>query len=399
MVSKLDTPSQGQRFRIIVAGICALILTVGVARFAYTPMLPIMSRQAHLSHLAGGWLAALNYAGYMGGTLLAASISDVMKKYVLYRASLVIAVLSTAAIGLTDNLLAWGLLRFFSGLASIGGMLLASGLVLNWLIRSGMRPELGLHFTGLGLGISLSGLVVATTSTSLRWDGQWLMLGAIGLVFSIPAWIWLPAPVNVCKTAATSESNAGLPSGKWMWLCILSYFCAGFGFAIGATFIVAILEKLPMLAGRGGFIWAGVGLAALPSTYVWDRIASAWGTVRALSVAYGLQLVSLVIPAFSEGLFTNLASAVLFGATFAGIVSLTLTLIGRRYPANPAKAMARMTLSYGIAQIVAPAMTGYLAQATGSYRDALLVSAFMMVIGLGLLRLLSAEESRSALFA
>ena len=41
------------------------------------------------------------------------------------------------------------------------GLLLASGLVLNWLIRQRHKPVLGLHFTWLGLGVAVSGLAVA----------------------------------------------------------------------------------------------------------------------------------------------------------------------------------------------------------------------------------------------
>jgi MFS family permease len=73
---------------------------------------------------------------------------------------------------------------------------------------------------------------------------------------------------------------------------------------------------------------------------------------------------------------------VLYGGTFVGIVSLTLSIIGRCFPANPAKAMARLTLSYGVAQIVAPAMAGYIATATGSYRGALFVAAWVMAAGM-----------------
>ena len=92
----------------------------------------------------------------------------------------------------------------------------------------------------------------------------------------------------------------------------------------------------------------------------------------------------------------SVVGALLFGATFVGIVSLTLTIVGRHFPANPAKAMAKMTLSYGVAQIVAPAMAGYIATATGSYQGALIVTAVVMVGGMALLQALIHEERRAA---
>ena len=169
-----STPSasQAQRLRVLFAGICALVLTVGLARFAYTPMLPIMRSEAGLSALAAGWLATFNYAGYITGAIIAASIGSLRQKFVLYRIGLVLAVVTTAALGFTDNPVLWAVLRFLSGLSSTAGLLLASGLALNWLIRHGHRPELGLHFTGLGLGIVVSGVAVGAMMDWLSWAQQ-----------------------------------------------------------------------------------------------------------------------------------------------------------------------------------------------------------------------------------
>jgi predicted MFS family arabinose efflux permease len=386
-----DTASPADRYRVIFAGICALILTVGLARFAYTPMLPIMRSEAGLSSLAGGWLATFNYAGYITGALVAATISDLGRKFQLYRIGLVVAVVSTLAMGLTQDVTLWAMLRFISGLSSTAGLLLASGLVLNWLMRRGHRPELGLHFIGLGGGIVVSGLAVAAMVGNLSWQGQWIGLGLLGIAFFLPAWFWLPAPAAF---QAQAQSATPAPSRRWMMLLIAAYFCAGFGYVVSATFIVAIVEKLPMLTGKGGWVWVIVGIAAAPACFLWDRIAAGLGQVPALLLGYGLQTVSIILPAVSDGTLANLLSAVLYGSTFVGIVSLTLSLIGRCFPANPAKAMARLTLSYGVAQIVAPAMSGYIATATGSYRGALYVAAVVMVIGMGFLVALKRQQEK-----
>ncbi|HRL96255.1 MAG TPA: YbfB/YjiJ family MFS transporter [Comamonas denitrificans] len=383
------------RWRVLCAGVCALVLTLGLARFAYTPLLPIMRAQADLSLLAGGWLAAINYAGYMSGVLLATAVSDVERKFRLYRIGLLLAVVCTAGMGLTTHVALWAALRFVAGLSSAAGMLLGSALVLNWLVAHRQRPELGIHFSGLGLGIAVSGLAVVGMVGWLPWDGQWLALGLLGVVFFIPAWRWMPRPATLPTTASTAAASAPPPSGRWMKLQTLAYFCAGFGFAIGATFTVAIVEKLPLLAGRGSWAWVVVGLAATPSTFVWDRIAQEISVARALMLAYALQALSALLPLLSDGVALNLISAALFGGTFVGIVSLTLALVGRHFPANPSKAMARITLGYGVAQIAAPAMGGMIARATGSYADALAVTTVILAAGVVLLQLLIQEERRT----
>ncbi len=383
------------RLRVLLAGVASLILTIGLARFAYTPLLPVMREQAGLSYLAGGWLAAANYAGYIAGALIAAVTGDMARKYRYYRWGLVAAVLSTAAMGLTDDVLAWALLRFVGGMSSSAGMLLASGLVLNWLMRQQHKPVLGLHFTGLGLGIAVSGLAAGALAR-LPWSGQWLALGLLGLVFFVPAWRWMPQPAAAAAPAPGGPGAAGAappaPSRRWLALLMATYFCAGFGYVVSATFIVDIVEKMPLMAGRGALVWIVIGLAAIPSSLLWDRAAAALGQVPALLLAYGLQTVSIVLPAVSGAPLWNLLSSVLYGGTFAGIVSLTLALIGRRYPDNPSKAMARLTLSYGAAQVIAPAMTGAIAAATGSYAGALAATAAVMLVGMALLLALRRAE-------
>lgn len=379
--------------QVIAAGICGLVLTLGLARFAYTPLLPLMQAQAGLSDAAGGWLAAVNYLGYMSGALVAAWIDDGRLRQRLYSASLVLAIVSTLVMGLTRDPLWWAVSRYLGGLCGAAGLLLGSGLVLNWLMRAGRRPELGLHFIGIGLGIVVSALgAMLLSSMQLDWAGHWWGLAALGIIFLLPAWAWrppAPPPVKV------EHIDAGAPSRRWMSWMMAAYFCAGWGFVISATFTVAIVERQPSLAGRGPLAWLLVGLAAMPAVFLWDRVARRIGEVSALLIAFALQILSVVLPVLSASLWAALAGALLYGATAIGIVSLTLALVGRRSPGNPGKAMARLTLSYGVAQITAPALTGAMVQSSGSYTSALWLTAAVLLVGMGLLMALQREQRGS----
>jgi len=370
-------------WQVICAGISALVLSVGIARFAYTPLLPLMRVDAGLSPAMGGWLATFNYVGYLLGTLLVARVGDMQLKFRFYRVGLLLAVASTALMAVTTTPALWSALRLVAGLSSTAGLLLASGLVLNWLLAHRHRPRLGLHFAGLGLGIVVSGVATGLLAGHATSSAQWGWLGAVGALFLIPAWAWMPAPAPASSSQAASAPSP--PSRRWRQLLIAAYFCAGIGFVVSATFIVAILEQTPAFRGHGSAVWILVGLAAVPSTFAWDRVASAMGLIRALMLAFALQAASFVLPLLDDGLWAGLGSALLFGLTFAGIVSLTLTVIGRHYPQNPAKAMATLTLSYGVAQILAPAIAGTLARSSGSYQASLLLAAIAMTVGIFLL--------------
>lgn len=372
------------RYKTILAGIAALILTVGLARFAYTPLLPEMRAHAGLSAQAGGWLAAINYMGYIAGALVASSIADLERKFALYRAGLLIGALSTAAMGLTQDVYLWAILRFIAGLAGAAGLLIASGLVLNWLMQHGFKPELGLHFAGLGVGVAISGLAAVAMAGSLDWSAQWLALGALCCAFFIPAWAWMPRP-QPAHAQSAAFTPPPPPSRRWTLWMVAAYGCAGVGFVVSATFIVAIIGRLPLPPGAGPWVWVLVGISAAPSCFLWDQAQRAVGSFPALLAAYALQIASVLLTALFDGMAANLLGAALFGVTFVGIVSLTLTLIGRRFPANPAKAMARLTLSYGAAQILAPVVAGQMAAQTGDYRGALYLAAAALTIGMACL--------------
>ena len=145
---------KAERIKVLSAGIFSFILMVGIARFAYTPLLPQMQQHAGLSVSGGGWLAAINYMGYLAGAIIAAMIASATLKYRLYQIGLLVAIITTAMMGLTEHFWIWSLSRFFAGLSSAACFMFGSGLVLNWLIRNEYRPELGIHFSGVGLSIA-----------------------------------------------------------------------------------------------------------------------------------------------------------------------------------------------------------------------------------------------------
>jgi len=380
--------------KVLFAGIMSLILTLGIARFAYTPLLPIMQSQTGLGDATGGWLATFNYIGYMAGALIAASISNLHLKDTLYRAGLILALVTTAGMAFSENMWLWGIMRFLAGLSSAAGLLIGSGLILNWLIRHNHRMELGIHFSGLGLGIVLSAVAVDLMANHLSWDQQWLALTAIGLILFIPAWGWLPRPDSSPFTNSGVKMEDRPPPRSWTILLFSSYFCAGFGYVISATFLVVIVEAEPALQGNGELAWLVVGLAAAPACFVWDRIARKTGELKALALAFALQIIGIILPTlFDANLFLVLFSAALYGGTFIGIVSLMLTMMGKFYPTKPAKPMGKLTLSYGVAQIAAPALAGTLAETSGTYNGSLYLAALIMGVGLILILVLASRDA------
>ncbi|WP_210397815.1 YbfB/YjiJ family MFS transporter [Motiliproteus sediminis] len=385
------TPA-AERIRVLIAGILGLMLMMGVARFAYTPLLPVMLEQAGLTPAQGSWLASINYLGYLSGALFASSITDMSLKDRLYRLGMVVALLSTAGMALTSDWILWALLRYVAGLSSAAGLLFGSGLVLNWLIRHHFRSELGVHFAGVGIGIAGCALLVDGLSGQFDWAQQWWWFSAVGAALAVPAWLWLPRPGDTSVTVSGQQLTDSPPSRLFLRLFMAAYFCAGIGYVISATFIVAIVDAMPSLNGLGNQVFMLIGLAAAPACVVWDRIARITGDLNALIIASVVQIAGIGLPLVVKTESAALISAVLFGGTFIGIVSLVLTMAGRYYPRHPAKMMGKMTLSYGVAQILAPALIALIVGRSGDYSAGLILATGAMIVGSVLLLVLRAVE-------
>ena len=372
-----------QRLKVLIAGVLSLLAMIGVARFAYTPMLPVMQEQAGLSIAGGGWLAASNYLGYFTGALIAASISNLTLKDHFYRAGLILAVVTTIAMGLTESVWWWALWRYIAGLASACGLLIGSGLIMHWLVSNNMRPELGIHFLGLGGGIAMVAALGELMLGVFDWRTQWYIYTGIAMALAVPAWLWLPKPNLTGVTSSGSQIADRPPSGTFYNLIMVAYFCAGVGYAVITTFIVAHINQI---SGEGGALaFMLLGLAAAPAPIMWDFVTRKTGFINALALAFILQLVGSLLPFIQPTAGWTYAGALLFGSSFVGIVSMILTMAGRFYPTKPAKMMGKMTLSYGVAQVLAPAAGGLLGEISGNYYSSLYMASVVMALGLGLM--------------
>ncbi|MCR8914784.1 YbfB/YjiJ family MFS transporter [Marinobacter panjinensis] len=375
-----------ETMKVLVASVIAVVVMVGIARFSYTPMIPEMVGALGLSTSVVGMLATVNYAGYLTGALLITRISDLGLKVRLYQLGLVVAVISTVLMGYTTNVWLWFILRFISGLSTSAGMLLGAGLLMSWLIRNNQKSELGVFFSGIGLGIVLTAVVAELIKDAFTWDTQWVIYGLVALVLVVPAWRWMP-DYRACALPQTAGKAAGNERSRFIRILQLAYFCAGVGYVVTATFLVAIAESMPQLKGHGWLIWLIVGLAATPACWLWDVFSRRWGQWLALYLAYTLNAVSIVMLIVNADMVSVMLSAVIYGASFIGIVSMMLAMVGRVFPENPSRPMSRLTFSYGIAQMLAPAVVGYLADVEGNYTNGLWLTLAVMALGVVMLHL------------
>jgi predicted MFS family arabinose efflux permease len=382
VTSHLASPSPP--LRPLLAGIVALAAAMGIGRVAVTPILPAMLAAGRLDTTQAGLLASANYAGYLIGALAVALAVPRSAQTLVLRVSAIAVAATTALMAVTTGLAGWGFVRFASGLASAGVFVLASGLVLDALRQQGQAARSGWLYSGVGLGIVISGTVVRATGGALGWRADWTLLALLAAVAIYPGWRWLPRSLAAgTATETTRGIGLGIVSPALL-LLFAAYFLEGVGYIVSGTFLVAIVDGMPGLAGLGTGVWIVVGLAVIPSSALWAASAARIGYSRALVAAYALQGCGIALP-LAGGAGAAFASAVLFGGTFAGITALTLALAGFLAPRRSASLIGALTASFGIGQVIGPLLAGLIAGRAHGFAPALIVASGVIFVAAALM--------------
>ncbi|CAM5272691.1 Major facilitator superfamily (MFS) profile domain-containing protein OS=Lysinibacillus sphaericus OX=1421 GN=LYSIN_03113 PE=4 SV=1 [Lysinibacillus sphaericus] len=281
----------------LLGGILSLIVAMGIGRFAYTPILPLMQSDLSFSNAVGGYLATSNYAGYLLGAFLVGVIPVKQHRTFILRLSLVVSILTTASMGLFQSYFIWYGLRFISGISSAIVFVMASGIVLDKLAIRNKLNWSGIFYGGVGLGIFLSSLLIPILNRLYSWEGVWLGLSSVSMLLVLIVWISMKdQPLSFEKTSK-QESALCVPPLKWIPWLIVAYGLEGLGYIVTGTFIVSIAKEIPSFHGDATVVWMVVGLAAIPSCIIWSELAKKIGFVKSLVLAMTLQAFGIALPA------------------------------------------------------------------------------------------------------
>ncbi|MBI5716783.1 MAG: YbfB/YjiJ family MFS transporter [Burkholderiales bacterium] len=382
---------------VVAIGIVALAVAMGIGRFAFTPLLPLMLRDGSITPGAGAEWAAANYAGYLAGALTAARFSEQPRRGLLVAlAGIVLTTLAVAAVG------GWGgaALRFAAGVFSAWTLVCASAWCLGELARRSAAQRGAWIFTGVGLGITLAGLLTwwggrqpaaalwletgllaALGTAAVAWAlraGSQAGSGAVGAARASPL---VPQPVSPAMSppmsspmsppmsspmspamssppsrahpaeASPAAATAAAPGPAALVLC---YGAMGFGYIAPATFLPAMAREQVADPLVFGLTWPLFGLAAAASVAVAARWLSAWPRRRVWALAQATMALGTAVPLASQSLAALAASALFVGGTFMVATMAGLQMARERLPANPTPLLARMTAAFAAGQIAGP---------------------------------------------
>ena len=372
--------------KFAVAGLAALAVAMGIGRFAFTPILPMMQQDAGLSVAGGGWLASANYLGYFAGAVWAGMRHAArVRSAVAVRVGLASISLLTLAMAFDGGFAAWVLLRAVAGVASAWVMVHTSAWAFERLAPHGRPILAGVLFAGVGAGIVVAGgLCVVLMAMNQGSSSAWLVLGFASLAVTAVVW---PVFHSSNETAKTSSEPH-----RWTWAqarLVLAYGAYGFGYIIPATFLPVMAKQVVSDPAVFGWAWPVLGAAAVLSTLGVALLAGhhggRYGNRAAWIASHLVMALGVAAPVFWPGIGGIVLAALCVGGTFVVITMVGLqearTLAAARRDADAARLIAAMTAAFAAGQIAGPLCVSLIVSAGGGFSAALLIACGVLIAG------------------
>ncbi|WP_408734554.1 YbfB/YjiJ family MFS transporter [Paraburkholderia bannensis] len=364
----------------------ALAAALGIGRFAFTPLLPLMLHGGGLDLRHGSWLASLNYAGYFVGAMGCAALRFAPARVV--RTGLAATALLTIVMGLTQSFWLWAIVRFVAGAVSAATFVFASQWGLRRLTQLGAHAWSGVIYTGPGVGIVATGLLVSAAGGFGARAG-WIGFGLVcALIVAIvwPVFVETPHSAHQAHPAAAAPHLASAHSAPAasradaVWLVVL-YGVPGFGYIITATFLPVIARRALPGTIWPDLFWPMFGAALIVGALCAARLPLHWDNRLLLAACYVLQALGI-----ASGIVWPNAAGFSLGSVLIGVPFTAITLFAMREARlmrgdHAAALMGYATGAYGIGQILGPLVAAPLAASSGSFSPSLWLAALTLVAG------------------
>lgn len=284
------TASFGENFmrheatKVAVAGAFTMAAALGIDRFVYTPLLPMMQETLRFSAGQAGLIASANFAGYLAGALLASVLRTPGGRRAWLVGALAMSAGATIAMSSWPSVPVFVAIRFIGGGAGAFAVVIATAMTVEGSTSTGRSGLMALHFAGVGIGIVCSAMLVSLLSRhGANWREGWLASGMLSMI-CVVAVVYMTST----QAALRRTTSAALPdkvNGSF-WRLVAANGLSAFGYVTTATFLVAMVRKMPEVSYLEGWIWIIFGLATGPSILFWNTVARFTSLPTALGVAY-----------------------------------------------------------------------------------------------------------------
>lgn len=382
MLNRNDLPA-------LCTGVMATLAGIGIARFAYTPLLPALIQEDWFSASQGAYLGAANLLGYFIGALSAHALSERFPVRAVMGAcflAIALSFLFCSGQGSFSGFFFW---RLVSGVAGAILMVVGPSLALS-ATPPERRPSVGaLVFTGIGLGALLSAFVVPwllEVSLMATWSTLGLLCVVAGLLCDrgVTRLASPPSPASgPAKMGQPSDKTAYADVSLAVLLVMEAYAFDAVGFVPHTVFWVDYLARENALGHQAASLqWAIFGMGAVCGPLMVGVLAQRVGWHRGLTIAFLAKAAAVALPVFSLAVLSQSVSSFVVGAMIPGIVALTsgrlAELVG---PAAHKKLWGQATAAFAAAQALSGYAMSALYVAWGTYSPLFVISSLMLIGG------------------
>jgi hypothetical protein len=379
---------------------------MGIGRFAFTPILPMMLSDRVVDLHGASWLASANYIGYLSGAA-ALTLQPMLWRRLgwravdpptLVRVGLVATGVLTLAMALPLDW-TWPTLRFAAGLASALVFVYSSGWCLARLASMGRASLGGLMFAGPGAGIVASGLL-AHELVGLRRAAAdaWLVFGIAACVLTAFVWRTFRTSASASSASAAPAASAPTPSPSPAPLPVehgrvevatlaFAYGLSGFGYIVTATFLPVIARAaLPADSPWLDLFWPIFGAGVIVGALLATRVRVSGDLRLVIAAAYVLQAIAIAIGVGVPTAAGFAIGSLLLGLPFTAITYFALQEVRRLRPAHVAATTGLVTVLWSIGQAAGPPMVAALLRGAGdnagiAFTRSLAIAAAALVVG------------------
>jgi len=370
-------PPQPSLLRIALVGLVSLALAMGIGRFAFTPLLPMMREDGLVTITGGGFLASVHFLGYWLGAVVVSRVSCPPK--LLLQLSLLAIVVGTLGMGVTDSFTVWLLLRWLTGLCSAWTLVLVGNYYVRRLAEEGRADYQGWVFSGVGAGICFAGLACLLFMVQgLGSAAAWQILGGISLLAFLAVSLKI-GPEMPSRRAVVPTQGAG--RSPLQWRIVTAYGVMGIGYIIPATYLPVMAREIvpsPLIFGWG---WPVFGAAAFVSTILAAGLQKRFSNRQIWAVGHAVMAAGLLLPALLPHILTIIAAGLCVGGTFMIITMAGLQEAHRvAVPEDVMRHIAVMTAAFATGQMAGPLFASALYDMTSSFAPSLLVTSAALLV-------------------
>ncbi|MGW4655365.1 YbfB/YjiJ family MFS transporter [Streptomyces sp. NPDC004279] len=382
------TPPGPAPWRAIAAGASASFVGIGLARFAYTPLLPELINAHWFSPSAVAYLGAANLAGYLLGALAARRVARRLGDRRALRWMMVLATVGLLACSVPVSAVWFFAWRLVSGVAGGVIMVRVAGAVLPHLRGERRGLAGGAIFAGLGLGIAASGTLVPLLLTA-GLSSAWIGLAALSALLTVLSWHGWPTPrASAAATPSGAAPREGGSAGSpRLALLLVQYALISMGLVPAMSFLADFVSRgLGRGSGSGSMVWIVYGLGALVGPTLYGLLGDRLGFARALLLIALVQTGALITLAFVHDLPEVAVLSAVIGSFPPGVVPVVLGRVHELVPARTEEqstAWGQATVAGALSLAVSAYLYSYVFDLTGqNHRVLFLIGGGALVLAL-----------------